>query len=81
MAGSIVTGLHWPTTAQVLDGLHILFYAALVLAIQATQIRAGERTDLAHLPAWARAATAGLMFYALVIWGSFGESPFIYFQF
>jgi D-alanyl-lipoteichoic acid acyltransferase DltB (MBOAT superfamily) len=81
MLGSIVTGLHWPTTAQVFDGLHILFYAGLVLVIQATQIRAGERTDLAHLPAWARVATVGLMFYAIVIWGSFGESPFIYFQF
>jgi alginate O-acetyltransferase complex protein AlgI len=81
MLSSIATGLHRPTDAQVMDGLRIAFYAGLLLIVQATQLRAGTPSGLAHLPAPARVAISAAMFYLILIWGSFGEAPFIYFQF
>jgi D-alanyl-lipoteichoic acid acyltransferase DltB (MBOAT superfamily) len=81
MLVSIATGLHWPSESQVLDALHIAFYAGPVLVLQASQQLAGKRAGVGHLPAWLQTAVVAAMLYGLLIWGSFGERPFIYFQF
>jgi alginate O-acetyltransferase complex protein AlgI len=81
MLVSVVTEVRRPTEAQIVDGLEVLFFSSLLLVVQALQIQGGRRSDIRHLPAWVQTAVLVLMFYSLVMWGQFGASPFIYFQF
>jgi D-alanyl-lipoteichoic acid acyltransferase DltB (MBOAT superfamily) len=78
---SLLGNMGMPTASHVVTALNILFYAWLAFAIQVIVFRRGDRTDLGGIPVWIQGVLVGIMFYSILLWGSFGESPFIYFQF
>jgi hypothetical protein len=81
MLRSIAGGIR-PLRAGDVDGaLHFAFFAGFALAYQILVHLRGGRTDLRGLPGVARFGIPLVMVYLLLIWGSFGGSPFIYFQF
>jgi D-alanyl-lipoteichoic acid acyltransferase DltB (MBOAT superfamily) len=73
------TGL--PTATHIVSALHILFYSWLAFLLQLMVFRRNGRTDLEGISPWIQAVLVAVMFYSILVWGSFGESPFIYFQF
>jgi D-alanyl-lipoteichoic acid acyltransferase DltB (MBOAT superfamily) len=81
MAGSIVADMHLPTQAQVVTILELGFYSALAMALQALALSRRGSGELGGLPPWVRYALPTVLFYATLLWGRFGEAPFIYFQF
>jgi D-alanyl-lipoteichoic acid acyltransferase DltB (MBOAT superfamily) len=70
-----------PTQAVVLTFERLVFYAGLTLAVQWLQRRSGEVTSIAGIPGILRVPLAAAMVYALLAWGNYGGSEFIYFQF
>ena len=81
MLFSIFADLQIPTQAHIMTALTLVFHTWLLLVVQATQIISGSGWRINHLASSARVLLFAAMLYSIIIWGEFGGSEFIYFQF
>jgi D-alanyl-lipoteichoic acid acyltransferase DltB (MBOAT superfamily) len=81
MLVAILTDLRLPSDQHLYTALRLAFFASVVLVVQAAQLRDDESVGFERLPEGPRLAVAMILLYALLVWGSYGGAPFIYFQF
>jgi hypothetical protein len=62
-------------------GLPLLFYAGPLVAVLALEARRDDLFAVRTLPPFVRYSVYAAMFYLIVLFGDFGGSQFIYFQF
>jgi alginate O-acetyltransferase complex protein AlgI len=77
----MVSSLRYPTAADAFHLLQLAFFTGLLLAIQLMQRRAGDVAAAGSTPAWSRVPVAAAMLFLMLVWGNYGGSAFIYFQF
>jgi alginate O-acetyltransferase complex protein AlgI len=81
MLNSLFVAMQWPTREQLTDAMRIGLFGALVIGMHILQAPALRRWEFKHLPPVARGAIALVLVYSIVVFGRFGATPFIYFQF
>jgi hypothetical protein len=83
--GTLVAALfgHFAPRAEALStyALPVVFYTALLLAVDAFEAHRDDLAAIFRLPAPVRYSVYAAMFYLTVLFGDFAGAQFIYFQF
>jgi hypothetical protein len=81
MSDALVRGWDRPSASAAEYALQLLFYAGPLAALHAWEAWRGDLEAVPHLPLVARYAVFVALAYLTLLFGEFGGSQFIYFQF